>query len=333
MNRKALGYGAVLLAAVLFGIGGSVFKYVVLCGVPAVFLIKVRLGGTALALLVGLMLFRRQWLRVSRQDIGQMVALGVFGFTAFMGSAMMAVSMITVGLAVFLQFLAPALVAAYQRFFCHQPLPRATVLAMWLSLLGGGLMVGGLDELEANELGVALALASALFYAFNTVKAKQLSASYPPVTILFYGMAVAAVIWLAVPAGVPWDGVWSAPPWMYAYVAFGYTLLPYALLYAGIYFLPPVNVGITAASEPIIAGIVAFFTIGEVLSVWQILGGAMVVAAVVLLQLTDARRPTPPGRRRERNDTAGDGCCAGGRRADRDRATIKGGGREWCGYG
>ncbi|MCX7970636.1 MAG: DMT family transporter [Negativicutes bacterium] len=290
-EKRLVGYGAVCLSALMYGLGGTVLKTLTNSGVPPLFLIKLRLLGTVMVLLVVLWWWRPGWLGIHRRDFWRFIRLGVFGFAAFMASAMTAVSLAGVGMAVFLQFLAPAMVAVYQRFFCRQPLPGAVTLAILLSMAGGFLMVAGQHRLSDNLAGVGLALLSALCYAYNTVQAKRLSAVYSPVTVLFYGMLVAMVIWLAVPVDFSWQVVARLPVWMYAYMIVCYTLLPYALFYVGIRHLPPVNAGITAASEPVIAAVVAFFALGEQMGGWQMLGGSLVLAAVVVLQL----QPAEPG--------------------------------------
>ena len=51
---------------------------------------------------------------------------------------------------------------------------------------------------------------------------------------------------------------------------------------------------ITSTLEPIVAGFLAYFFLGETLEGLQVLGGAMVIAAIILLQLQSEEDPRAP---------------------------------------
>jgi len=61
--------------------------------------------------------------------------------------------------------------------------------------------------------------------------------------------------------------------------------LPFGLYFEGIKRIQPTHASITAALEPISAGVIAGIFLGEVMLPLQITGGLIVIASIILLQL------------------------------------------------
>jgi len=66
-------------------------------------------------------------------------------------------------------------------------------------------------------------------------------------------------------------------------------VVPFWLSLAALRHLPPTTAGIVATVEPVLASIVAWLWLQQVLSPWQVAGGAVVLAGIVLAQT--ARTP------------------------------------------
>ncbi|MEI6287438.1 MAG: DMT family transporter [Bacillota bacterium] len=289
-NKQFLGYGAVMLAALLLGGGGAVTKFIYNSGVPPIFLLKIRLVSATVVLFLVLRIFAPRNLKISRSDILQFALLGIVGFSGFIACAMLAVSKISVGLAVFLQYLSPAMIVLFLRFYKKEHFDNIIQLSVILSVCGGLLMIFAQPPTSAGLLGIVLGIASAILYSYNTLKGKAISRKYRPLTTIFYSFAFAALFWLFVPTEINWQLVAIPPLWMYLYVIICYTLLPYGLFYVGVHYLPPANVGVTAATEPVIAAVVAYFTIGESMGLLQVVGGLIVLAATILLQIHEVKK-------------------------------------------
>jgi drug/metabolite transporter (DMT)-like permease len=74
--------------------------------------------------------------------------------------------------------------------------------------------------------------------------------------------------------------------WMaFLYIAIFSTLIPFGLYLKGIEQIRATRASITATWEPVVAGVTAYFVLGEVLFPFQVLGGIGVIAAIVLLQM------------------------------------------------
>ena len=87
--------------------------------------------------------------------------------------------------------------------------------------------------------------------------------------------------------------IWVA----FLYIAIFSTLIPFGLYFKGIERVRATRASITATWEPVVAGVTAYFVLGEVLSPPQVVGGFGVIAAIVLLQM--AKEKASPSTRTE----------------------------------
>jgi drug/metabolite transporter (DMT)-like permease len=73
------------------------------------------------------------------------------------------------------------------------------------------------------------------------------------------------------------------------------TLIPFGLYFKGIEHMRATRASIAATWEPVVAGVTAYFVLGEVLFPLQVLGGIGVIAAIMPLQIAKekAAPPTP----------------------------------------
>jgi drug/metabolite transporter (DMT)-like permease len=67
------------------------------------------------------------------------------------------------------------------------------------------------------------------------------------------------------------------------------TLLPFGLYNEGIKLLRPAHASITATLEPVIAGVISYFFLGEVLGPLQVGGAGLVILSILLLQMKRAK--------------------------------------------
>ena len=78
------------------------------------------------------------------------------------------------------------------------------------------------------------------------------------------------------------------------YVGVMGTVVPFGFYNEGINLIRSTRASITGMLEPITAGVLSYFFLGEVFESWQLLGAVLVIVAIVLLQLkqeTDRKAP------------------------------------------
>ena len=239
-------------------------------------------------------------LHVRREDWGYLVILGLFGVTTVQGTYYYAIATLGVGLAILLQYLAPALLVGFE--LVRGAKVRSRVLVAVLAAVGGAaLLVTGVDR-SARVIALRdwlVGFSAAIAFAFYVVYSKRGLARYAPETVLFYTFLIAAVFWSFVtpPAHIIAAG-YDGGTWA-VFLALGVfsTLVPFVCFYAGLRHLPPVQAGIVATMEPVIAVLSAAWFLGEGLRQVQWFGAALVLGAALLAGVEE---PTSMEARAER---------------------------------
>jgi drug/metabolite transporter (DMT)-like permease len=106
-------------------------------------------------------------------------------------------------------------------------------------------------------------------------------------------LTVGAVVWAI---ARPWwtfpfdvlgrtSEVGGAPVWLLCVgvVVIG-TIAPYLLTFGALRHLAATDVAVVATAEPLLAGLIAWVVLGEVLTPAQLVGGAVVMAGILLAQ-------------------------------------------------
>lgn len=288
-RAAVLGYAAVAAAAALWAVAAVVARRLFDDGVGAVELTESR----AVLAAAGFALFPASWRRPSVTGRGLVVALGV-ALALVNSTYYVAVSRIPVAAALVIQYMAPALIVAWTSIRARRAPSREVGTALVAALVGVVLVidlpgsVGG----RMDGFGVALAVASAFFFASYTVLAEKTGAVYGSSGAMFRGFLVAAILWTIyqAPRGVPSELVEAANGPEVLYVGLAGTLIPFLLFAWGLRRVPAERASIVATLEPVIAALVAWAWLGQNLSPVQVAGGLLVVVAAVSLQLR-RRRP------------------------------------------
>jgi DME family drug/metabolite transporter len=281
---------------VLWGTSATVARWAMKHDVPPLTVVELRLMISVVLLAVGFALFRPALFRVGPGDPVRLLVLGLVGIAAVQGTYYSNVGLIGVGLAILLQYLAPALVVAWEAVRDRHWPPPVRLAALALATLGTALLVlaNGAMVARANPFGVALGLASAGFYAFYIVYAKRVVARLDPWTTLFYGFLVAGLFWMVfVPPSTIARAGYDARQWgVLLYIALFSALLPFAMFYAGLKRLDASRAGIVALLEPIVAIGSSAWWLGEGLT-WAQGAGALLILAGVGLVATSERAGAP----------------------------------------
>ena len=208
-----------------------------------------------------------------------------------------AIDRVPVGVAVALQYTAPVLVLAGTAVIVgRSPQPKIW-LAGGLSLAGAVLVSGALAGAAQplDGLGLLAGGAAALTFAGYLVTAELAGRrGTHPVTTLFIGFCVAALIWAVVLPLWNWPIELLANPqiaWRVVAVGLLGTLLPFGLVVAALRWISSALAGIAATAEPVLAALLAWLFLGQLLSAPQLIGGGLVIAGVLIAQLT--RQPEP----------------------------------------
>lgn len=296
----AVGLLVAILSALTFGSSGAVGKSVINAGWSPAAAVTVRILVGALALAgPAAWSMRGRWHLLRRR--ATWVHLGLFGALAVAGCQLFyffAVTELSVGVALMLEYLGPILVVVWLWLVHGQRPRRLTLVGTGLAVVGLLLVLDVLGDVQVSMLGVMWGLLAAVGLAVYFVIGADSSSGLPPVAFAALGMAVGgAVLGLAglvglVPfamstadatvAGVqlPW---WLPVAWLglvAAAVAYGTGLVASRALGAKV-------ASFVGLSEVLFAVLWAWVLLGEMPAAVQLLGGALIVLGVVAVKADD----------------------------------------------
>lgn len=274
-DRRAslIGIGAVLVAAVSFGVQGMLGKYATAGGASIATLLTVRwgvAGGIVWAIL--LLLRRRNQEPSLRQPARKVLGFGALGLLFVTNSFFyfLALELLPVGTTVLMVYLFPALVVLWSVLFFGERLDRARGGALALALLGGALTI---DPVAAwavgaafSGLGVVLALCSAFSNSWCTTLMAPVGRGVPGPIVNAYSLPVTAVVCggYALATG-GFSGGMSLVAWL-ACLAVGAS-----------------RAAIVMTAEPVTAVTLSALLFAEALTPLKLLGGVCIAAGILPL--------------------------------------------------
>jgi drug/metabolite transporter (DMT)-like permease len=304
--RPGLGYAATIGAAALFGINGTVSTLALQAGVEPTRLVALRCVGAAIGLLAVLAVVSPARLRLTWREVPFLAVFGVVGVALTQFLYYVAIDRLPVGIALVFEMTAPVLIALYVWLVRRERVRSRLWAALGLSL-SGLLLVAQVWEGggSLSATGVAAALAAAVCLATYYLMGERGTTTRDPVALTCWSFVAAGLFWsVAAPwwefdAGLLTErvpvslGSLELPlgvlvAWI---VVFG-AIVPFWLSIAALRHLPPTAAGLVATVEPVFASFVAWLWLEQVLTAWQVLGGAVVLTGIVLAQTARAT-PVP----------------------------------------
>ena len=291
MSRTLLATVACVVAAACWAANAVIAAGAFELGVSPARLAQARVFVALVPLATYLLLARRDLTRPPRAAIPALIGFGAC-IVAVNFAYYVAIERVPVGVAVALQYTAPVLVLAGTAIVARRSPQPVIWLAGGLSLAGAVLVSGALAGAQRplDELGLIAGVAAAFTFAGYLVTAEAAGRrGAHPVTTLFIGFCVAAIIWAFVLPLWDWPVEILADPqiaWRVVAVGLLGTLLPFGLVVAAVRWISSAVAGIAATAEPVLAALLASLFLGQLLSVPQLIGGGLVIAGVLIAQLT-----------------------------------------------
>jgi len=305
MKTPGRGYFYVIFAAVLWAVSGSSAKFLFNSGVTPFQLVQLRITISAVGLFVWLLLRNPSLLKIDRQDILYFALFGSIGMGTVQISYLFAISKINVAAAILLQYMAPLFIAAHAVIFSRDKLSLQTIAALLGATFGCYLVVGAynLDVLALNIAGVGSGILSAISFAWYSIHGEYGMRRYNPLTVLFYAMFFAALMWNVLhPPFEAFFHPYNIVQWGWIlYIGVLGTLVPFGLYLEGINLIRSTRASITATLEPITAGVISFIFLNEILEPLQIAGGALVIVSIIILQIKQEYDEKAPASIRSQN--------------------------------
>jgi drug/metabolite transporter (DMT)-like permease len=294
-----------LVSAAAFGGSGALAKSLFETGWSSGAAVTVRLGGAALALLIpSVLVLRGRW-HVVRRNAGLITAYGVVAMAAVQLAFFNAVSTLSVGVALLLEYLGVVLVVLWL-WLRHGRRPRPwTLVGIALSIAGLLLVLDVTGGMRVDLVGVLWALGAAVGLAVYFVLSSRETTGLPPVVMASGGMVVATVALAlaglvgAMPMHFSTDQVEMAgavvPFWVpVAALCLVAAALAYATGIAATRRLGAKVASFVGLSEVIFSVLIAWLLLGELPLPVQLAGGALIVAGIVAVRYDELRGDRSP---------------------------------------
>ncbi|MBK5210706.1 MAG: EamA family transporter [Coriobacteriia bacterium] len=233
------------------------------------------------------------------QGAKSLVFLVPFGALALAGmhfTYFKAISLSNVTTAILLEYLAPIFTLAFG-VLVYKHKPTGQMLAgVFLAILGCAVVVGAFNGggLLITPKALFWGLAAAVFFAFYSIMGGVGSERFDSLTLLFYGLFFAALMWLVVLGPKAVMAPFKNPHEATAIIIMACvsTIIPFGAYLISLKYISPTHASITAMLEPVTAGILSWALFGDKITWSLAVGGAVIVFAIVLIQLSDANKET-----------------------------------------
>jgi drug/metabolite transporter (DMT)-like permease len=278
------------VSAAAFGALAIFAKLAYASGATPVAVLAARFAIAAVCM-AGLLAARRERLPRGRVLLALM-GLGGIGYVGQSFTFFTATALIPASLASLLLYAYPAIVAMLAAVFLRQPLTGVRLLALCAALAGSALTVG--QASGGTPVGIAMALASAMFYSCYIVVGSRITPHVGAVASSTVIISTAALVYavLAVvqrPAFPADTGGWAAV----AALALVSTVLAIGTFFAGMQRVGPADASTISALEPLVTVALAAVVLRETVTAGQLVGGALILSAVVLLARVSGRHLVP----------------------------------------
>jgi drug/metabolite transporter (DMT)-like permease len=291
------GYLLLIIGVSLFAFNASVAKLVMQAALGAPELTAIRITGAFLVLLPIAYFRARPYLKVTRKEIPKFIGFGVLGLTMTQFLYFAALERIEVGLAIIIEYLSPIIVALYLRFWRKQFISPRVWLSIVLALFGLSLITDIWSGFDVDILGFSFAFGAAIAVSIYFLGGEVLVRQRGSIALTTLAMGVGAGFWLI-----------FSPFWLWSWELFTdtiniaqigielpiYSLLiwvvvmgavaPFWLVFTAMKYIDAKKAAILGLLEPVIASLVAFILLGEMLTTIQLIGGVIVLIGVVLAE-------------------------------------------------
>ncbi|MEV5127901.1 EamA family transporter [Streptomyces decoyicus] len=291
---RGAGLGIALVSALAFGGSGVAAKPLISAGLEPLHVTWLRVVGAALVMLP--VAWRHRDLARRRPVL--LVGYGLLAVAGVQACYFAALSRIPVGVALLIEYLAPALVLGWVRFVQKRPVTRAAAVGVVLAVGGLACVVEVWSGLSFDVIGLALALGAAccqVGYFVLSDHGSDGDEAVDPLGVIAYGLLIGAALLtvIARPWGMHWpvlggsaemNGTQVPAVLLLAWIVLIATVAAYLTGVVSIRRLSPQVAGVVACLEAVIATVLAWVLLGEHLSAPQIIGGVVVLTGAFIAQ-------------------------------------------------
>ena len=284
-------------AAMLFAFGGVAAKVLRSADMDAFRLTQIRTTGAALILITFAVLKGKSQLYARKDELKDLIIFGTVGVAAVTSFYFFAIKYLYVSVALVIEFTASIWIVLYLRFIKKKQVSPIMWWGIACAVSGQFLLSQIWTGTTLHPLGVAVAFADAFALAIYFLLADRLSQKRSSLSLMSWGIGVAAVFWALV---LPWWNFpfeyltntyslegnlsnYSAPGWaLILWIIIIGTVIPYLLTVTGIRELSASTGSVIGMIEPLFAGAIAWWLLSEAFNTTQLIGCAVLLLGIYL---------------------------------------------------
>lgn len=299
-RHPRVGLGVALVSAAAFGTSGAFGKSLLLGGWSPGAVVTLRITLAALVLLVPMLVSLRGRWPALRRNAWVVVGYGLTGVAGCQLAYFYAVTHLSVGVALLLEYLAPVLIVGWLWLRHRQAPGRLTLVGVALAAGGLLLVLDVVGGASVSPVGIAWGLGAAICLVLYFLLAAHVDDDLPPIGLAGGGLLVgsfalcgaAATGLLDVTRGaseVPLGVVvvpWWVPVLVIALVAAAFA---YVTGVAAVRMLGAKVASFVALTEVLFAVLFAWVVLAELPTPVQLVGGVLIVGGLVAVRSDDAR--------------------------------------------
>jgi len=286
-----------ITAAMGFALGGVAAKILREADMDAFRLTQIRTVGAAIILLTFAVMRGKKQLYARRDELKDLIIFGVVGVAAVTSFYFFAIKYLYVSVALVIEFTASIWIVLYLRFIKKKQVSPIMWVGIACAFSGLFLLSQIWTGTTLHPLGVAVAFADAFALAIYFLFADRLSQTRTSLSLMAWGLGVAAVFWSLV---LPWWNFpfeyltntyslegnlsnYSAPGWaLVLWIIIVGTVIPYLLTVTGIRELSASTGSVIGMIEPLFAGAIAWWLLNEAFNTTQLIGCAVLLTGIYL---------------------------------------------------
>ena len=267
----------------MFGLAGLFARWVQL---PAISITFGRVLFSSAALALFMLVRKESFIIADRRDLRRLVCAGVIlalHWWSFLRSIQL--STVAIGTITFSSF--PLFVTFLEPLVFHQRLKLRSLVSAVLILAGVMITIPAFSFADRSFAGILTGMVSAAAYAVLAVMNKGFAEKYSGTLTAFYEQATAAAVLL------PFAAVQRMRPsvadiGLLLLLGVVTTALAHTLFISSLKYLPAQLAGVCSSMETVYGILFALLLLGEVPSVREIAGAAIIVGTVAAAQILEA---------------------------------------------
>jgi len=279
-------YLFIILGASFWGVTGLFVQNLYGFGFTPWQVVAIRLTTSSLIMFVILVAMGRRYLKIRIKHLPYFIGLGVVSIALFNLCYFEVMERESLSIAVIFVYLSPIFTAAIARFLYKEKLTFQKSVAIFLTIVGCGLVVEffPIGGLSVNGFTMILGMLSGLFCSSFSIIGKYLSDLYHPLTLTVYSLASGSAF--MIPTSSIWeqrDAFMNQEVWVYILgISIISTIFAYILFTLGLSYIESTKASILSSFELVVSITVGLLLLNEVLTRWQVIGFIFVFLSLFL---------------------------------------------------